>query len=72
MTRELRIIDIKSGKVVHSIALPNSTSDLVEKTMSGLRNHIDTARFRVEDSADDKPAEPPPRTKTGRHRKSTA
>lgn len=54
--RELRIVDIETGEVVRRVPVTgDKTERQIEKVMSGMLHRIDTDRFRVEDSADDKP-----------------
>ncbi len=55
MSRELRVVDRATNAVVHRVPITGDKSDRqVEKVMSGMLDRIDTDKFRVEDSADDK------------------
>lgn len=54
MSRELRVVDRRTGEVVHRVPITGDKSERqVEKVMSGMLHRIDTNKFRVEDSADD-------------------
>lgn len=54
MSRELRVVDIKTRKVVHRVPITGDKNDRqVAKIMLGMIHHIDDDKFLVEDSADD-------------------
>jgi DnaJ-class molecular chaperone len=54
MGRELRVVEIATGKAVHVVAIHDGASDrYVEKVEMGLLRRIDLDRFCVEDSKDD-------------------
>jgi hypothetical protein len=52
-----RDVEIATGKVVHQVAISGDKSESqVQKVLSGMLHRIDTDKYRVEDSADDKKA----------------
>lgn len=54
MKRELRVVEMETGKVVHVIPIQDGASDRhVEKAEMGLLRRIDLDKFFVEDSKDD-------------------
>ena len=55
MSRELRIVETSTGKVVHAVEIHAGKSERqVAKVLSGMLHRVDVERFHVEDSADDK------------------
>ena len=52
--RELRVVETQTGKVEHSVDVTGKSDHMVERVLSGMLHRIDTDRFHVEDSADDK------------------
>jgi curli biogenesis system outer membrane secretion channel CsgG len=53
MSRELRIVETATGKVVHAVEIQADKSERqVEKVLSGMLHRIDVERFHIEDSAD--------------------
>ena len=52
--RELRVVRTATGEVVHRVDVYDKVDRQVEKVMSGMLNRMDTDRFHIEDSADDK------------------
>lgn len=58
MSRELRVVEIGTGQVVHRVAISGDKSEgQVQKVLSGMLHRIDTDKFLIEDSADDKKKE---------------
>jgi len=46
--RELRVVEIDTGKIVHRVALPEGASDrYVERVTSGMLRNMDRERFCV-------------------------
>jgi hypothetical protein len=52
--RELRVVRTETGKVEHTVDVTDKPDGQVEKAMRGMLRNMDTDRFHVEDSADDK------------------
>ena len=52
--RELRVIRLGSNEIVHTVNVSGRGDRDVEKVIRGMLRNMDTDRFHVEDSKDDK------------------
>lgn len=57
--RELRVVEITTGKIVHRVELSDPSDRYAERVMAGLMRNMNLDVYSVEDSGDDKPAAKP-------------
>lgn len=53
MSRELRVVETSTGKIIHAVEIQEGKSERqVEKVLAGMLHRVDVERFHIEDSAD--------------------